>query len=524
MKKLLCLIGILIFAASAVQPAFASAPAAPQIDEPPPTAWPEAKTAVFLPVVNTAARNFYTVTGQVKGANDQPLSGVTISSDTGQSTLTDASGVYSLKVPEGERYVAATMEGKYFDPAPAWLDMKANHNNVNFSAGAACYNPTPNPSFETVFYWNPISGSAAGYTPFYTSARANTGLWSGYTGIPVGWANVQSWSRWRSHEIYIPADATSATVSLAIFPLTQEAWLSKGDDGKGLSAADAPDLSGMNTDDPQAPDAGDGQYLIVTDVFNNYLGTLIWARRNDGIWLGSGPQSLLAWRGRWVKLEFGTYNDGWGGVTSAYFDDVVVNVCRGAVVTCTTPTNILLNSNFEADAGWNISPANYPSLYTTDFFYSATRSMFSGRAIGSAPLGIWTTGEFYQYVTVPITATSAILKVRLLPRSTDGWGYNILKQQALDEEVAAKGINAPLAAESQYGYLCAYGYCGPNPYTIGQLFRWFPLDSAYWLYREFDLTGLRGSSFGIVFGAQNDGDWNNTALYVDDAVLEICTP
>lgn len=522
MKKVLYVIGILLFAVTLVNPAAAGVPAPAQNDDPP-LPWADAKASLFLPVVNNITPIYYTVSGQVKDAHDQPLVGVTVSADVGPNTQTDANGVYSLRIPQGERQISATIAGKNFDPAPAWLNLKQNQYNVNFSAGAACTTPTPNPSFETVFYWNPISGSAAGYTPYYSNARANTGAWSGYTGIWVGGFNVESWSRWRSHEIYIPADATSATVSMFLYPLTQEAVLARGEADLSVLDADAPDLKGMNTDAPGAPDAIDGQYVIVTDIFNNWLETLVWTRRNDQTWLSTVPLSLLNWRGRTIKLEFGTFNDGYGGVTSAYFDDVVVTVCNGATTAC-TPTNLLVNSDFETlNTGWTISPAVYPSTYTTDFFYSATHSMLSGTPISSAPRPGWTTGEFYQYVTIPITATSATLKVRLLPRSTDGWGYKIEEQAALDAQIAAKG-NAPLVAESQYGYLCANGYCGPNPITLAPLFRWYPIDSAYGLYREFDLTAWRGQTFGIVFGAMDYGDLGNTALYVDDVFLDVCGP
>ncbi len=513
MKKLFCLLGIGLCAVILAQPALAGTPAPTGNDDPPP-AQPNALHSLFLPMVQSAPQR-YTVSGQVKDANDTPLSGVSVASDSGQTTLTDANGIYRLSVQAGERQISASIAGKSFDPAPAWLAVNADQHNVNFSAGAACVSPTANPSFESVFYWNPISGSAAGYTPYYSNLRANTGWWSGYTGIPVGWANRESWSAWRSHEIVIPATATSADVSLYMFPFSQESYLARGEA--------TPDLSGLNTDAPQSPNASDGQYLIVTDVYNNWLGTLFWVRHNTQAWQFSGALSLLPWRGRTIKLEFGSYNDGYGGVTSAYFDDVNVTICAGASAGCAAPSNLLFNSDFETpDTGWTISAAALPSAYTTAQSYSPTRSMLSGKPLGMATMPGWTTSEFYQYVSIPANAASATLKMRLLPQSSDRYGYHPAQQAALD---AAAKTNLPDAAESQYGYLCADGMCGPtNARTLATLFRWYPIDSAYWLYRQFDLTAYRGQSFGIVFGAQDWGDNGNTALYVDDVVLEVCLP
>jgi hypothetical protein len=522
MKKLLYLLGIFLFVAvSFATPASAGAPAID--DTPPPPAWANAPAALFLPVISSPTGS-YTVSGQIKDRNDAPLSGVSVSSDSGQTAETDANGVYSMKVTMGQRQISAALAGKSFDPAPAWINVNQDVHNMNFSAGAACTTPIANSSFESILYWNPISGSASGYTPFYTDFRAHTGLWSGYTGIPVGWLNLESWSRWRSHEITIPADASSAAVSMYFFPLSQEAYMARE-----AMEVDK-DLAGMNMDDPHTPSAYDRQYVVVTDMYNNYLGTLLDVRRNDQAWLSTGALSLMAYKGQTIKLEFGVYNDGYGGVTAAYFDDAYVSVCTGTSTSCTTTTQLIVNPNFEnPGTGWTISNAANKSAYTTSFFYDPTQSMQSGQPIGSTYIPGWTTSEFFQYITIPANAASAHLSMRLLPRSTDPWGYHLDQQAKMDALVAARNPqgepSAPLAEESQYGYLCYNGECAsPNVRTFYTLFRWFPIDSANWLYRSYDVTALRGQTFGVLFGAQDYGDGWNTVLYVDDVKLDVCTP
>ncbi|MFM8322568.1 MAG: carboxypeptidase regulatory-like domain-containing protein [Chloroflexota bacterium] len=513
MKKVLYLLLVVLIAAATISPALAGSE--PPADPPP---W----RTLFMPLLRTGAASTYTVSGQVKDANDQALSGVKVTSDTGVSVTTDEDGVYSMVLPQGDRSLTAEADGKNFDPGPAWIQLKKNTNNVNFSAAAGCVTPTYNPSFESLFYWNPISGGAAWYTPYYTNVRANTGIYSGFTGIPVGYYNANSLSRWRSHEVFIPTDAISITLNLAMWPRTTEVSLKPSTEG-------LQSLSGYNADAADAPVVGDWQYAYIIDPWNNWRQLLFSDLSDDQAWVPmTTTVSAVPFRGQWIKLEFGSINDGLGGVTSAFYDDVSLTVCRSGAGPCITPHNLLLNSNFEAGTDWTISAAVNPSVYTGSFFYSPVRSMQSGVPLGTVlPANIWRTSEFYQYVTIPADATYARLSMRLLPHSTDGWGYHIAAQEQLEQKLAANraaGISptAPNVSESQYGYICANGACGPGATTLKQLFHWNPIDSYYWLYRSYDLSAYAGQTIGILFGAQDYSDGGNTALYVDDVELNVC--
>jgi len=515
MKRWLTFFTIVLLCFMVAQPASANLIQGGVFEEdPPPDDLNAPLPSIYLPLVLSKSTS-YNVSGHIKDANDQPIVGAMVTSDRGQSTVTNEYGVYAMSVPNGERQITAVKEGYTLDPQPAWVRMDGDHNNVNFSEAAACVNPISNPSFEIVpLYWNPISGSANGYTPYYSSATAHTGWYSGHTGIPDGYLNVLSWSRWRSHDIYIPAAATSATVSFWYYP--------KSTGGLFSTEEEVPDLTGMNADAENKIMAADAQYMYVTDVYNNILGTLMWTQSNAQAWTASGSISLMAYAGQWIKLEFGTYNDGIGGVTSTFYDDVVVEVCDG-----TTPPSgcysALVNSTFEDTTGWTIRGAVNPSAYSTTYWYSPITSMLSGipKYSISPNDGIWRTSEFYQEVAIPVNATVANLQVRLLPTSSDLYGYHVSEQQALDEMLASG--DAPNAAESQYGYVCT-NCTATYPTELRQLFRWFPIDSYYWLFREFNLLDFRGSTVGILFGAQDFGDYGNTALYVDNAILTICTP
>jgi hypothetical protein len=197
-----------------------------------------------------------------------------------------------------------------------------------------------------------------------------------------------------------------------------------------------------------------------------------------------------------------------------------ISTSEGTLQGC---TNLLYNPNFESNMfdGWTISPANNPSNYTMDYFFSPVWSMESGVPLwASNPFPYqFTTGEFWQPTIIPIpwNATVVNLRMRLLPTSSDLWGYHVWEQAAMD---ASSKLNAPDETESQYGHIRD----AANTVTLRQLFKWFPIDSRYWLYRSYDLREFRGQTISVLFGAANDG-WNgNTALYVDDVYLYYCVP
>jgi hypothetical protein len=323
-NRLFYLIGIVVLMLAFASPVFAQEGNVPQSPE---------GVKVYLPVV-TRYTSPYTLSGQIKDAQDLPLSGALVSNGKGGSATTDVNGVFSLKTDPGGQTLTASKDGYTFEPATADLSVSENINNLNFTAMKP--------------------------------------------------ADVEWW------------------------------W-------------------------------------------------------------------------------------GWN---------------------CTT-SNLLANSDFEGAGGWTISPANNPSVYTTDYSWSGSWSMQSG-----VPLGIanpfpnqFTTAEFWQPTTsaIPANAIFVRLRMRVLPMSDQRYGYHIAEQATMD----AAGPNAPDATESQYAHVRDEG----NTKTLKQLFKWFPIDARYWLFRSYDLREFRGDTISILFGAANDGDAHgNTVMYVDDVYLDVCVP
>ncbi len=72
---------------------------------------------------------------------------------------------------------------------------------------------------------------------------------------------------------------------------------------------------------------GDVQYLLILDRFGYWIDTLLWQRSNAGEWTFKSV-NLDRYIGATIKLQFGTYNDGLGGVSSMHVDDVSLQVCK----------------------------------------------------------------------------------------------------------------------------------------------------------------------------------------------------
>jgi hypothetical protein len=72
--------------------------------------------------------------------------------------------------------------------------------------------------------------------------------------------------------------------------------------------------------------ASDVQYVLVLDQFDNWIDTLLWQRSDAQVWK-LHTFDLSQYSGQSIKIQFGTFNDGLGGVTAMYVDDVSLQMC-----------------------------------------------------------------------------------------------------------------------------------------------------------------------------------------------------
>jgi len=136
----------------------------------------------------------------------------------------------------------------------------------------------------------------------YSDIAAHSGLRSLRIGL-VTQPNTPAYSSARQL-VSIPADAITVTLSFWLKPLSTEALLARAG----------------------APATGDAQYVLLLSPEGATLETLLWMKRS-ATW---EPYTfdLSAYAGQTVRLHFGVYNDGTGGITGMYVDDVSLRGCR----------------------------------------------------------------------------------------------------------------------------------------------------------------------------------------------------
>ncbi len=169
----------------------------------------------------------------------------------------------------------------------------------------------------------PITPATAGYS----TAQKHGGARSMRLGI-IGAANVFSYSSARQR-VTLPATATSAQVTLWLYPTSTEVQ----------QAAFSPEMSTALTGAiPTAPTAGDAQFILIMDDRENILQRLLWTLDNSRTWK-SYTFDLRAYLGKSIWLHFGVLNDGAGGTTGMYVDDVSLTAAEPIPALPAPPAN-----------------------------------------------------------------------------------------------------------------------------------------------------------------------------------------
>jgi hypothetical protein len=178
-----------------------------------------------------------------------------------------------------------------------------------------CYDAIINGDFENNDGWYiPITAYSAGYS----TSQVYNGWRSMRTGIVYQSHNRYSYSPFRQM-ITIPSYATKALLSMWLWQKTGESTL--------LEPLMLPTGDDLTLENIEALNAGDGQYLLVMDEWFNIKETLFWERKNIQGWRYKDFK-LQSYAGQKIYLQWGTYNDGYDGVTSMYVDNVELDICH----------------------------------------------------------------------------------------------------------------------------------------------------------------------------------------------------
>jgi hypothetical protein len=199
-------------------------------------------------------------------------------------------------------------------PTSQWTSTPTRTPTRTPTATTSCYNAIANGGFEGTGGWDL---PATEYTAAYSTAHAHGGSWSLRTGIVNPADNRYAYSSGRQL-VAIPANATSATLGLYIYPISGESAL------KPLPALPQSLLDDLFGD---APLANDLQYVLILNQSNQVIDTLLWQRSNSQAW-ALKEFDLLGYAGYSIKIQVGTYNDGYDGITAMYVDDVLLEICR----------------------------------------------------------------------------------------------------------------------------------------------------------------------------------------------------
>lgn len=156
---------------------------------------------------------------------------------------------------------------------------------------ASCSEWVVNGDMETITGWEMPTTPA---TAVYSTARAHSGLRSIQLGIVEG-DNLFAYSSARQL-VTVPETAVSATLTLWLSPTTTAT-------------------------------SSDAQYLLIQDEGQNTLETLLWTLENSQTWQ---PHTfdLSNYIGQTIWIYAGVYNNGLGGITGLYMDDVSLTTCE----------------------------------------------------------------------------------------------------------------------------------------------------------------------------------------------------
>ncbi|OGO33967.1 MAG: hypothetical protein A2Z16_15920 [Chloroflexi bacterium RBG_16_54_18] len=462
---------------------------------------------IFLPIIVGRGTGF-SISGRVVDVNNRPLSDVVITDSSGVSAWTDANGNYVLDgLLGGEHALAPASRGYVFTPSILSFTVPPGKSGLDFKAMTACTDVVVNGSFE--------DGDAPWVFPVtpYPADRVNThahnGAQSARTGIVNPVDNVLSYSSVQQLLI-IPDNIDRATLRVWLYPQSGET--------RTLALPKQP--IGANFGEKEM--ATDVQYLVILDQFNNVLDSLLWMRSDQQDW-GLHVFDLTRYAGDKIKVHVGTYNDGVGGVTGMYVDDVSLEVCPSSEPTQTpVPTstgvppgceNQVENSGFENDRAWEIPNTEYDAGYVSGISYGGSRSMRTG--ILKTAENRFSYSDAGQWVTVPKNSTIVKLRLWLYPLSEEVSNRTVLSLP----KPALGSLPELLAPSSDVQYVLILDQYN----QIIDIPIWQLSNSQRWEYYEFSLRKFAGQTIKVQFGTFNTGGGKGvSAMYVDDVTLDTC--
>ncbi|MFZ6027569.1 MAG: carboxypeptidase-like regulatory domain-containing protein [Chloroflexota bacterium] len=469
---------------------------------------------VYLPLL--ARDPGLTITGQITDANGNPLENVQMSlsgaqSGTGKTILTDANGNYIFAGLKPDEYtLTPAKEGYVFSPATRQLSLPPESVGQNFLSKVKDGDLIENGTCEGEYGWEfPATARTAGYS----NAQKYNGSRAIETGIVRASENRLSYSV--AQQVFnVPSQAPQYVLSLWIYSISGEA-----------DTASTLELPAGPLDENTVLES-DFQYVwVLNPDTGQTLERLYLERRNDKEWRYI-EFDMRKYAGMQIELQIGTYNNGYGGVTAMYADDISFNIgplpigptaTPGAPVPTPICENILGNPGFESDSDWEIPQTAYLASYTKEQVKSGSRAMRTGIRTGA---NVYSYSDVRQKISIPKNSAATTLTLWLYARSA---GAAASAQEAVSpapdfpvQPLATDIQQVALSGDLQYVILL-----DENLKWIDTLV-WQRSNASEWQFYRFDLRKYAGETLYLQVGAYNDGWGALTALYADEMSLGTC--
>ena len=360
---------------------------------------------------------------------------------------------------------------------------------------------------------------ATEYTAEFSQDQAHSPDWSVRTGIVDPMDNTFSFSSVRQ-TVTLPAGMSNAVLTFYLYPQTDEPknFLIPNSMEEALSIKGATSSMG-----PHGSHIGDAQWVIIFDDMGHELMRPVSMRSNSQTWeyyevdLTPLVDPMMD---RDIMIYFGTFNNGWEGVTAMYVDDVSLSNCN-AVPAPPLPdlpelvcADTIVNGGFETqDNSWLLPITPMPADYSTAQFNSGAWSMRTG--IVDPAENVNSFSSALQRVTIPADATSADLSFYLFQESSEA--TNLLIPESIET------VLTPTAMKMRYGDAQWVLILNQHLQELERLVSTRSNEQS-WRQYEFDLSAYAGRTVLLYFGTFNNGWDGRTAMYVDDVVLDVCSP
>jgi len=178
-----------------------------------------------------------------------------------------------------------------------------------------------NGDFEAASGWRmPDTPRPAGYS--------DQVAYDGRRSVRVGIVNGENGYAYSSAQqtVTLPADPLTAMLSLSMYPVSSESVSVAQNEVSPQGLA-----SGVWPPSSSSAMLGDAQYVLVLHPDGTILGTLLWLSPSNGQSWQHYAFDLAPYAGQTIVLHLGVRNDGQGGWTGMYVDDLSLVVARRVV-------------------------------------------------------------------------------------------------------------------------------------------------------------------------------------------------